>query len=99
MSKRAWKIAGIVVLSLLAIAGVSGYLYYRSFKDTPQYSLALLVDAAKRDDKKTIAELVDTDAVVDDFVAQIMDRAVELYGRGLPETVIKKLASLAEPTR
>ncbi len=97
MSKRAWKIAGIVVLSLLAIAGVSGYLYYRSFKNTPQYSLALLVDAAKRDDNATIAELVDTDAVVDDFVAQIMDRAVDLYGRGLPETVIRKLASFAEP--
>jgi hypothetical protein len=97
MSKRVWKVAGIVLLSLFAIAGVSGYLYYRSFKNTPQYSLALLVDAAKRDDKDEIAKLVDTDAVVDDFVAQIVDHAVELYGRGLPQAVIDKIAVIAEP--
>ena len=97
MSKRTWKIVGIVLLSLVAIAGISGYLYYRSFKNTPQYSLALLVDAAKRDDKDTIAQLVDTDAVVDDFVAQIVQHAVDLYGRGLPPSVIEKIGAIAEP--
>ena len=97
MTKRTWKIVGIVALSLVAIAGISGYLYYRSFKNTPQYSLALLVDAAKRDDKEEIAKLVDTDAVVDDFVAQIVQHAVDLYGRGLPPSVIDKIGSLAQP--
>jgi hypothetical protein len=96
MSKR-WKIAGVALITLMIVAGISGYLYYRSFQDTPQYSLALLVDAARRDDKKAIAELVDTDAVVDDFVAQILDRAVELYGRGMPPSVIDKLKTLAQP--
>ena len=65
--------------------------------NTPQYSLALLVDAAKRDDTDAIAKLVDTDAVVDDFMAQIVDRAVDLYGRGLPSSVIQKITSIAEP--
>src|ERR1700754_4421808 len=97
MAKRALKITGIVVVSLLVIAGVGGFLYYQSFKDTPQYSLALLVYAAKHDDKATIAELVDTDAVVDDFVKQITDRAVDLYGRGLPLAVTERIANLAEP--
>ena len=97
MTKRTWKIAGIVALSLVVFAGLSVYLYYRSFRDTPQYSLALLVDAAKRDDKEEIAKLVDTDAVVDDFVAQIVQHAVDLYGRGLPQGVIDKIAAIAEP--
>lgn len=97
MSRRTLKIAGIVLLSLLAVAGVSGWLYYQSFKDTPQYSLALLIDAARRDDKETIASLVDTDAVVDDFVAQVIERAVDLYGRGLHEAVISKIGVLAQP--
>jgi hypothetical protein len=97
MSKRLFKITGIVLLSLLVIAGVSGWLYYRSLMDTPQYSLALLVDAARRDDKEGIAKLVDTDAVVDDFVSQILDRAVELYGRGIPKEMLQKVSSLTAP--
>lgn len=97
MQKRTLKIIAITAVSVVAVAALAGFLYYRSFWDTPQYSLALLVDAAKRDDKAEIAELVDTDAVVDDFVQQITDRAVELYGRGLPPTVIQKVTSLAQP--
>lgn len=97
MPRRVLKIAGILVLSLLAVAGVSGFLYYRSLRTTPQYSLALLVDAAKRDDKPTVAELVDTDVVVDDFVKQITDKAIEVYGRGQPPLVIRRIAEIAEP--
>lgn len=97
MTRQVWKTTGIVALSLVLVMGLSGYLYYRSFQNTPQYSLALLVDAAKRDDKDQIASLVDTDAVVDDFVAQIVQHAVDLYGRGLPPSVIDKIAGIAAP--
>ncbi len=88
--------AGIVV-GLIVVLAIGGFLYYQSFKDEPQYSLALLVDAAKRDDKAVIAQFVDIDAVVDDFVPQITDKAVELYGRGLPPAVIAKVQKLATP--
>lgn len=97
MQKRTLKIVAITAVSVVAVAALAGFLYYRSFWGTPQYSLALLVDAAKRDDKEAIAELVDTDAVVDDFVGQITARAVELYGRGLPPAVVQKITSLAQP--
>src|SRR6476661_3722083 len=97
MSKRPFAIAGIVILSVLLIAGGAAFFYYQSLKTTPQYSLALLIDAAKRDDRTKIGELVDTDAVVDDFVQQITDRAIDIYGRGLPASVIQKAASLAQP--
>lgn len=97
MSKRLFAIAGFVLLSLLAVAGIAGYLYYRSLKRTPQYSLALLIDAAKRDDQAEIDEIVDIDAVVDDFMPQITDKAVELYGRGMSPQAIQRVAKLAEP--
>jgi hypothetical protein len=97
MSKRAFKIAGILLLSILLIACGGGFIYYRSLMNTPQYSLALIVDAAKRDDKATINELIDIDAVVDDFMPQIFKKAVELYGRGMPDAVVQKIATLAEP--
>lgn len=92
-----FKIFGFSMLALLFIAAVGGYLYWRSLKPTPQYSLALLVDAARREDQATIDELVDTDAVVDDFMPQITDKAIELYGRGLSPAVINKVAQVAAP--
>lgn len=91
------KIAGISILVFLLIVLFGGYLYFRSFRTTPQYSLAMVVDAARRDDQATIDELIDTDAIVDDFMPQITDKAIELYGRGLPPGVIQKVAQVAAP--
>src|SRR6476620_2637254 len=97
MPKRLFVIASLVVLSMLLIAGLAGYIYYRSLRGTPQYSIALLIDAAKRDDKPQIDSLVDIDAVVDDFLPQITGKAVELYGRGLSPAVINRMEVIATP--
>ena len=91
------KIFGAGLVVILLIGAVGGYLYWQSLKAAPQYSLALLVDAARRDDQKAIDELVDTNAVVDDFMPQITDKAVELYGRGLPPQTVAKVAQVAAP--
>ena len=91
------KIFSVLLIVFLMVGAISGYFYWRSLKTTPQYSLALLVDAARRDDQKTIDELVDTDAVVEDFMPQITDKAVELYGRGLAPATIQKVARIAVP--
>jgi len=89
-------VAGL--LSAVIVAGVvGGYLYWQSLKSTPQYSLALIVDASRRGDQQTTDSLVDIDAVVDDFVPQITAKAVEIYGRGLPPDTIGKIANVARP--
>jgi hypothetical protein len=88
---------GYLLLAALLIGGVGGYLYLQYYKTTPAYSLAMVVDAARRDDKLGLAVLVDTDKIVDAFVPQITDKAVELYGRGLPPALIQKLALVAAP--
>ncbi len=97
---RTGKILGImaaVVGAVLLIGGLSVWLYFESLKDEPQYSLALLVDAAKRDDQETINEVIDINAVVDDFMPQIVGKAVEMYGRNVPQPIIDRMSRLAEP--
>lgn len=89
-------LAALILLSLLASA-IGGFFYWRYLKTTPQYSLALIVDAARRDDQKAIDELVDTNEIVDDFVPQIVDKAVELYGRGVAPATVKRISQLAAP--
>ncbi len=91
------KILGVSLLVILIVGGIGGYLFWRNLQKTPQYSLALLIDAARRDDQKAIDVLVDTDAVIDDFVPQITGKAVELYGRGVAPATVQKLAQAAAP--
>lgn len=67
----------IAVVLLLIVAGVvgGGYLWWRHYQNSPAYSLAILVDAAQRNDTATIDSILDTDKVTDDFVSQVRQRA------------------------
>lgn len=91
------KFFGVALLLFLIISAVGGYFYWQSLKNTPQYSLALIVDAARRGDQKAIDALIDTDAAVDDFMPQITAKAVELYGRNLPPATIARIEQVAAP--
>lgn len=87
----------LTFLTVGAAAGIGFYFYWQRLKATPQYSLALIVDAAKKDDPTTVGQLVDIDAVVDDFLPQITGKAVELYGRNLPPDTLQRVARIAAP--
>jgi hypothetical protein len=95
--RKILKIVAGAVLVLLVAGGIAGYFYWQNLKKTPQYSLALLVDAARRDDQKTIDDVINTNAVVDDFMPQITGKAIELYGRGLPPETISRISLIAQP--
>ena len=89
--------AAVTVLAATLAAGIGSFLYWRQLKTTPQYSLALIVDSAKKNDDATVGRLVDIDAVVDDFLPQITGKAIELYGRNLPPDTIQRVARIAAP--
>lgn len=95
--KQIFLIAGTVALTLFVVALIGGLIYYYQLRSSPQYSLALLVDAAKRDDTDEVDTIVDIDAVVEDFMPQVTAKAIELYGRGLPPQAIQKATILARP--
>ena len=89
-------IAGVLGFAVVAVF-VGGFLYWKSFEETPQFSLAMLIDAARREDQAAIDRYIDTGAVVEDFVPQITSKAVELYGRGISEPVLQRLRLVAAP--
>lgn len=95
--RKVLMITAGILAGLLIIGGIAGYFYWQNLRSTPQYSLALLIDAARHNDQKTIDQVVDTNAVVDDFLPQITTKAIELYGRGLPPQLIARVGQVAAP--
>ena len=90
-------ILGGLAILLLLIAAVGGWFWWSSLTKSPAYSLALLVDAARKDDQQAVDKYLDTDAVVDSFVPQITQKAVERYGRGLPPQIVAQAAARIAP--
>jgi nitrate reductase NapE component len=86
-------IAIVLVLVLLgAVAG--GYLWWRSYKTGPAYSLALLVDAAQRNDQKGVDEIVDMNKIVENFIPQVTEKAMGRYAAALTGPLGKQVESL-----
>jgi hypothetical protein len=61
-------ITGAIVVA--ALAGV--YVWYQSYKKSPTYSLALLVEAAGHNDRQAMDQLVDADQVTQSLVPQVV---------------------------
>ncbi len=89
-------LAAFLGFFLILIAAFA-YLYWQKVKQSPQYSLAILVESARVDDRDVVARFIDVDAVVDDFMPQVMQKATELYGRNLPPETIKKFSEAIAP--
>ncbi|HEY0078303.1 MAG TPA: hypothetical protein VGB73_06625 [Pyrinomonadaceae bacterium] len=77
---RILSLAGLLALGMLLLVALAGYLWYQSYKKRPAYSLALVVDAARRDDTETINALVDSDRVAQSLAPQVVNKAMASVG-------------------
>ena len=68
--------AGALALVALGLA-VIFYSWYSGYRSSPVYSLALLADAAQRNDRQTIDALLDTDGVTRGLVPQVKAKVAE----------------------
>lgn len=86
------------LLFVAAIGGaIAGYWWWTNLQKSPAYSLALLVDAARKDNKPSVEQFLDTNAIVDDFVPQVTEKAAGRYGRGFPPQVVAKATQQIQP--
>jgi hypothetical protein len=70
---RALGVTGLIVVGLLLVALVGSYAWWQSFKKSPPYSLALLMDAAQHDDLQAVETLIDADKIADGFAPQVIE--------------------------
>jgi len=66
----------VAIILLVVVGGVAagGYFWWRHYQSGPAYSIALLADAAQRNDSATVEGILDTDKITADFVSQIRHR-------------------------
>jgi len=76
---RFLSLTALIVIGALLVLLVSAYAWWRGFEKSPAYSLALLVDAAQRDDKQTVESLIDADQITQGFIPQVVEK---LAGQG-----------------
>jgi hypothetical protein len=70
---RFLSIGALAAAALVLVLLVVGYAWWQGYKKSPAYSLALLVDAAQRNDVQTVDALVDSDSVAQGFIPQVID--------------------------
>ena len=95
---RRWRkvpaVLGVIVVAMVVLAAAGAYLWWAHYKTTPPYSLALLVDAAQRDDMATVDQQVDTDKILNDLAAKVTEKAVSRYGSILSSPARSRLEGL-----
>lgn len=95
--KKILLIFAVVLLVAVVAGAIGGYVWWESYRKSPAYSLALLVDAARRDDKPQTEQLLDTNLVVENFVPQVIESAKNRYGRGVPPQVLERATMMLAP--
>jgi hypothetical protein len=80
---RLLSLTALIIIGVVLVLLVSAYAWWRGFEKSPAYSLALLVDAAERDDAQGVESFIDADQIAQGFIPQVIDR---LAGQGSPLT-------------
>ncbi|MDT5268897.1 MAG: hypothetical protein QOH49_1083 [Acidobacteriota bacterium] len=70
---RVLGVTGLIVVGALLVLLVGSYAWWQSFKKSPPYSLALLLDAAQHDDVQAVETMIDADQIAQGFVPQVID--------------------------
>jgi hypothetical protein len=71
---RLLSVTGLVVVAIVLVLLVGGYVWWRGYEKSPAYSLALLVDAAQRDDRQAVESLIDADQIAQGFIPQVIEK-------------------------
>jgi hypothetical protein len=71
---RVLLLIGIILLIVFGGLGAGGYFWWRHYQSGPAYSLAVLADAAQRQDTATVDGILDTEKITADFVSQVRSR-------------------------
>ena len=95
--RRRWpRVLGTIALVVLigvVIAAVGGYLLVRRYQSSPTYALALILDAAQRNDVAEFQKRIDDEEIAKNMTAAVSQKAAARYGNALNSSLQQKVDS------
>ncbi len=88
---RILALVAVFILVVIVLAFVGLFFWWRSYQNSPGYSLALLVQAAQRGDTQETAKLMDDEEIIRNMVGRISQRTSDRYGLALTTNVKQQL--------
>lgn len=96
-SRRGLRILAIIfgLLMVIAIAtAVGGFFWWRNYQTTPAYTLALILDAAQRNDSPEFQKRIDDEEIAKNMIATVSQKAAGRYGFALSGLMQQRIDSL-----
>lgn len=94
-SRRRWPKVLAILASLVAVVvvlvAVGGFFLWRHYQSTPAYSLALLIDAAQRNDLPGFQARIDDEEIAKDMIATVNQKAAGRYGLAMSDSLQQQL--------
>lgn len=96
--RRRWPrvlaiLAFLVLIGVVGV-GVAGFLWWRHYQSTPSNAVALLVDAAQRNDVAALEKLINDDEVARNMVTSVSQKAAARYGYALNSSIQQRIDAL-----
>jgi hypothetical protein len=84
-------ILALLVLIVVVVAAVGGFLWWRHYQSTPTYTLALMFDAAQRNDLAEFQKRIDDDEIAKNMSASVSQKAAGRSALGLNSSVQERV--------
>ncbi|HEY4425399.1 MAG TPA: hypothetical protein VGN10_14395 [Pyrinomonadaceae bacterium] len=95
--RRRWPrvlgILALLVLLFVVAAAVGGYFLVRRYQSSPTYALALMFDAAQRNDTAEFDKRIAGEEIAKNMTAAVSQKAAARYGGSLNSSVQQKIDS------
>ena len=84
----------LLVIAIVVLAAAGGYFWWRHYQTTPAYSLALILDAAQRNDMAAFDKQMDDNEIGRNMVSDFKQRAQSRYGAALTVPLQRQIDNL-----
>lgn len=90
---RVLGILALLVLIVVVVAAVGGFLLWRRYQSTPNYTLALMLDAAQWNDVAEFQKQIDDEQIAKNITASVGQKAAARYGYALNSSIQQQIDS------
>jgi hypothetical protein len=87
-------ILAVLVVVVVVVAAVGGFLWWRNYQTTPAYTLALLIDAAQRNDAAEFEKRINDDEIAKNMIGSVSQKAAGRYGLAMNSSVQSQIDKL-----